>query len=165
MLRQGFDTRGVSTVTAKTLELAIGILFIAVVTALLFGVTVSEYQAAVGEELAERTLDRLATQITAAIPADSVRLNRQVRVQIPARIHSQQYQITAISTEQGAILALTHPSDRIAAQRVVAVSNATVVHGEIQSEAVVTIHLKHRMQDASTLNYTVHLRNQHAGGS
>ena len=104
----GSADRGLSPVVGKTLELGVGVLFVALLTATLLGGVAPDYRAAVGSELGDRTLAAAADRVAAAVPdAEYRRVDRRVRVRLPATIRGDPYRIVA---EGGPpTVALVHP--------------------------------------------------------
>ncbi|MBB6647536.1 DUF7266 family protein [Halobellus ruber] len=100
--------RGLSPVVGKALELGVGVLFVALLTATLFGAVAPDYRAAVGAELGDRTLAAAADRIEAAVPAaEYQRLDRRVTVALPATIRGDPYRIVA--TDGPPSVRLVHP--------------------------------------------------------
>jgi hypothetical protein len=88
--------RGLSPVVGKTLELGVGVLFVALLTATFFGAVAPDYRAAVGSELGDRTLTAAADRIEAAVPGtDYSRVDRNVTVRLPETIRGDPYRIVA----------------------------------------------------------------------
>lgn len=121
--------RGLSPVVGKTLELGIGVLLVALLTATLFGGIVPEYRSAVGDELGERTLVAGAERIEAAVPrGDPVALERTVTVRLPPTIRGDPYRVVVDGTETAA-LRLVHPDRSIGGRVRLAVPAAASLAG------------------------------------
>ncbi len=108
--------RGLSPVVGKTLELGVGVLFVALLTATFFGGVAPDYRAAVGSELGDRTLAAAADRIEAAVPAaDHPHVDRRVTVRLPGTIRGDPYRIVAADGPPS--VRLVHP-DRTVGGRV-----------------------------------------------
>jgi len=88
--------RGLSPVVGKTLELGVGVLFVALLTATFFGGVVPEYRAAVSDEIGDRALVAGAERVEAAVPDGSYpSVYRRVAVRLPPAIRGDPYRIVA----------------------------------------------------------------------
>jgi hypothetical protein len=106
--------RGLSPVVGKTLELGVGVLFVALLTATFFGGLAPEYRAAVGSELGDRALVAGAERVEASVPTSGyARLDRRVSVRLPPEISGDPYRIVAETNPAGASLRLVHPDPSI----------------------------------------------------
>jgi hypothetical protein len=105
----GSDTRAVTPVVAKTLEVAIVVLFVGVVTTGLYTGVVPEYRDSAGERIGDRTLATAGDWVEDAVPPTATRVDRQVRVDLPETIRGAGYWIRA----DGRTLVLDHPRERI----------------------------------------------------
>jgi len=145
--------RGLSPVVGKTLELGVGVLFVALLTTTLFGGLAPDYRDAVGAELGERTLVAAAERTEAAVPdgdvidhADSVgvegtRFERRVSLRLPTSIRDDPYRIAADSTADGSAVALVHPDPRIGGRVRLAIPDSLTVSGSVSSESLSWIHV------------------------
>jgi len=94
-------------VVGKTLELGIGVVFVALLTATFFGGVAPDYRAAVGAELGDRTLAAAADRVEAAVPDPTPRrVDRRVTVRLPETIRGDPYRIVAAA---GPSVRLVHP--------------------------------------------------------
>ena len=126
--------RGLSPVVGKTLELGVGVMFVALLTATLFGGLVPEYRAAVGAELGDRTLVGAADRVEAAAPAVALaEVDRSVTVQLPETIRGDPYRIVAETNESGSALALAHPDESVGGRVRLALPAGTTVRGAWRS--------------------------------
>ncbi|WP_049986764.1 DUF7266 family protein [Halobellus rufus] len=138
--------RGLSPVVGKTLELGVGVLFVALLTATLFGGLAPEYRGAVGSELGDRALVAAAERTEAATPdgdvvdpADPaatgglVDVERRVTLRLPAAIRGDPYRIVAGSTGAASTLTLVHPDAGIGGRVRLAVPSAATVEGSVSS--------------------------------
>jgi hypothetical protein len=105
----GSDTRAVTPVVAKALEVAIVVLFVGVVTTGLYTGVVPEYRDSAGERIGDRTLATAGDWVEDAVPPATTRVDRQVRVDLPETIRGAGYWIRA----DGRTLILDHPRERI----------------------------------------------------
>lgn len=144
------DERAVTPVVSKAMEAAIVVLYVGLVTAVLYGGVIPEYRVTAGEEVAERAVADAATDIERAVPPPVTTAQVKVSVELPSTIAGQAYSVRAdeggngTGFEGGATLALEHPSPSISAtvplvlpDRVVSVSG-TWESGEAATVRVVT---------------------------
>lgn len=103
------DNRGLSTVVEKLLSLSIVMLYITLLTTVLYGGSVPAYRGAVGAELGERALAEATAEIERAIPPRGRDVAATRRVDIPATIDGAGYRIRANGTH----LSLDHPDDGV----------------------------------------------------
>ncbi|QLC33709.1 hypothetical protein EFA46_005680 [Halarchaeum sp. CBA1220] len=88
--------RGMTPVVAKTLEIGIVLLYVALVTAALYGGVVPSAQADAAHVVGDRTLNAAATSVEDAVPgvaADAVTV--RARVALPDTIGGQPYALRA----------------------------------------------------------------------
>ncbi|RDZ41382.1 hypothetical protein C5B89_05370 [Haloferax sp. Atlit-47N] len=113
--------RAMVPVVGKALEAAIVVLFIGLLTTVLFGGVIPDHRAAVGHELADRTLAAATEQVetTAVVPESAVRGSRRVDAALPRAIRGDSYQIAyvpnaTLATDPNVTapaLVLDHPND------------------------------------------------------
>ncbi|WP_311171424.1 DUF7266 family protein [Halobellus ordinarius] len=131
--RDEFD-RGLSPVVGKTLELAVGVLFVSLLTATFFGGLVPEYRAAVGTELGDRALVGGAERVETAVPGgDHVEIERSVSVGLPETIRGDPYRIIAVNDSNGSALRLSHPDRSVSGRVRLALPPTTTVRGSWRS--------------------------------
>jgi hypothetical protein len=120
-------TRGLSPVVGKSLELGIGVLLVALLTATFFGSVAPDYRAAVGAELGDRTLAAAADRVEAAAPGpDVVRIERRVSVRLPDTIRGSPYRIVADGGPPMSVR-LVHPDAAVGGRiRLVLPASATI---------------------------------------
>ncbi|MFB6091013.1 MAG: hypothetical protein ABEJ97_08140 [Halobellus sp.] len=121
--------RALSPVVGKTLELGVGVLFVALLTATFFGGLVPEYRVAVGDELGDRALVAGADRIETAVPSvEFVDVERSVAVRLPPTIRGDPYRVVAEDADAPA-LRLVHPDRSIGGRVRLAVPGGTSVSG------------------------------------
>jgi len=103
------DNRGLSTVVEKLLSLAIVVLYITLLTTVLYGGSVPAYQGAVGAQLGERALAEASAEVERAVPPRARNAAASRRVDIPATIDGAGYRIRANGTH----LRLDHPDNEV----------------------------------------------------
>lgn len=112
------DDRGAAPVAGKALEIAIVVLYVAMLTSALYGGLLPEYRSLVGAELGERALAEAAGGVENAVPATAAgrpRSNQsatriEADVDLPGRLRGAAYRIRAAN---GSTLVLDHPRDGI----------------------------------------------------
>jgi hypothetical protein len=118
----------------KTLELGVGVLFVALLTATFFGGIAPDYRAAVGTELGDRTLVAAVERVEAAVPADTgIRAHRSVAVRLPPAIRGDPYRVVVANGTSGPALRLVHPDASIDGLIRLTVPDETVVRGSWDS--------------------------------
>lgn len=126
--------RGLSPVVGKTLELGVGVLFVALLTATFFGGVAPDYRATVGTELGDRTLVAAAERTEAAVtPDDVVRIDRRIVVRLPETIQGDPYRIVAAQADGEPVLTLAHPDGRIGGRLRLSVPGDVAVSGSVTS--------------------------------
>lgn len=103
------DNRGLSTVVEKVLSLSIVLLYISLLTTVLYGGTVPAYRGAVGAELGDRTLTEATARVEQTVPPAGRSAAATRRVSLPATIDGASYEIRA---ERGTLV-LAHPDPDI----------------------------------------------------
>lgn len=132
------DNRGLSTVVEKLLSLSIVLLYITLLTTVLYGGTVPAYRGAVGAELGERTLSESTARIEQTVPPAGRSVAASRRVSLPATIDGATYEIRA----DGGRIVLDHPDPDIGGQtRPVLPARVDTLTGTWQSsgEMVITV--------------------------
>lgn len=104
--------RATSPIVGKAMEATIVVLYLGLVTAVLYGGTVPEYRATAGDEVAERTVAGAAADLEAAVPPPAVEADVRVQVSLPATIAGDAYRVRATSDR----LVLDHPDPDVAAE-------------------------------------------------
>ena len=124
--------RGLSPVVGKTLELGVGVLFVALLTATFFGGVAPDYRAAVGAELGDRTLTAAADRIEAAVPGTAYpRIDRTVSVRLPATVRGDPYRIVADGRTPS--VRLVHPDRTVGGRLRLALPDSVAVRGSWRS--------------------------------
>lgn len=153
LFEQNTRDRATTAVVGKTLEAAIVVLFIALLSTTLHAGVAPAYERAAGEEMAERTLAAASEEIERATPPerDSVErheLEIERRIALPARIASAQYSIAA----DGRTLRLVHPRLDIEETTELAIPSAVeTVSGTWQSESVTVLVIEDTGNDGDDL--------------
>lgn len=132
------DNRGLSTVVEKLLSLSVVVLYITLLTTVLYGGAVPTYRGAVGAELGERTLAEATAKIEQTVPPRGASAAATRRVTLPSTIDGAAYTIRF----EGAQLVLVHPDEDIGGRtRPVLPDRVTTTTGEWRSstETVVTV--------------------------
>ena len=132
------DNRGLSTVVEKLLSLSIVVLYITLLTTVLYGGSVPAYKGAVGAELGERTLAEATARIEQTVPPAGRSVTATRRVDLPSTIDGSTYEIRT----DDEWLVLDHPDDDIGGRvRPVLPARVTTVTGEWHSgeETVVSV--------------------------
>ncbi|MFB6092397.1 MAG: hypothetical protein ABEK02_05240 [Haloquadratum sp.] len=145
--------RALSPVVGKTLELGVGVLFVALLTATLFGGVAPAYHAAVGAELGDRTLAAAATRIDAALPPTGgrdLRLEREVAVRLPPEIRGEPYRIVATQSDAGATLALRHPNGAVDGRIRLALPDGASIRGSWTSTSPSRVRVRARAVEGGT---------------
>jgi len=132
------DNRGLTTVVEKLLSLSVVVLYITLLTTVLYGGAVPEYRGAVGAELGDRVLSEATANVERAVPPSSRSAAVTRRVELPATIDGAAYRIRANGTH----LRLVHPDEGIGGRaRPVLPDRVGTVTGEWESgaETVVSV--------------------------
>lgn len=103
------DNRALSTVVEKLLSLSVLVLYISLLTTVLYGNAVPTYRGAVGAELGERTLSEATARVEQTVPPAGRTADATRRVELPATIGGAAYRIRA----DGETLVLDHPDGDI----------------------------------------------------
>jgi hypothetical protein len=103
--------RAMSPIVGKALEAGLVVLFVGLLTAVLFGNAVPAYRMAAGGELAERTVAGAADRVEASVPPPAHDATVHRRVDLPGTIAGASYRIRV----EGRRLVLDHPNPGIEA--------------------------------------------------
>ncbi|WP_435180056.1 DUF7266 family protein [Halorussus sp. AFM4] len=106
------DERAVSPVVGKALEAGIVVLYVAFLSATLYGGVVPEYRTAAGAEVGERVLAQSAARIQQAVPAGAREVESRATVSLPRTLRGRAYAIRVVNRT----LVLDHPRDGIDGQ-------------------------------------------------
>lgn len=126
------DERGASAVVGKVLAAGIAVLYISVMTTLLFGGVVPDYRTATGAELGDRVLATAAGEIEHNRPAVDGTVELRAEHSLPETIRDKEYELVL----SGKTLELDHPDPGIGGETHVAlppnvaVENATWASSE-----------------------------------
>lgn len=105
------DNRGLTPVVSETLVIGLVLVYIGMVTAVLYGGVLPEYRTASGEELGDRVLATATERVQQGV-TPAYRLNARIRVELPETINNNMYSIRATNRT----LVLDHPHPRIGGQ-------------------------------------------------
>lgn len=106
------DHRGSTPVVGKALEAGIVVLYIGLLTTVLYGGLVPDYRAAAGEEVGDRVLAETAQELQGAVP-QSPYATAEATVSIPDTIRGSTYRLRAVERSDGYRLSLEHPHPEI----------------------------------------------------
>lgn len=106
------DRRGLTPAIGKALEVAVVVVFVGVLSASLYGGFVPSYRAAVGDEVADRTVVAAAEQVENAIPPTAREVRAVHRVDLPTSIRGANYRVVA----ENRTLVLDHPDGSVGAR-------------------------------------------------
>lgn len=98
--------RAVTPVVGKALEAGIVVLYIGLLTAVLYGGVVPDYRTAAGAAVGDRALATAADRIEAAVPPNATAVESEVRVDLPTSIRGGAYRVKAVNDTA---LVLDHP--------------------------------------------------------
>lgn len=130
------SARALSPVVGKALEAALVVLFVGLLTTVLFGNVVPAYRTAAGQELAERTLAGAADRIEASVPAAAHDAAVRRRVELPGTIAGAAYRLRV----DGRRLVLDHPHRGIGASTRLAIPDRVgAVRGSWESGGEPTV--------------------------
>ena len=140
--------RAVTPVTGKLFEIAIVVLFVAALSAVLYGGVVPEYRTATAVEIEDRTLAAASNAIEASVPASGTgrttvrRSTGETRVDLPETIRGRPYRIRAVTDA----IRLEHPHPSVGGRLVPALPpRVTEVEGEWRSGG--TLLVRGRLSD------------------
>ena len=103
------NNRGISPVVGKTLEAGIVVLYIGLMTTVLYGGVAPEFRGAAGDAVAERTVSNAATDIQRSVPPDATAVDVRTEVELPNTIAGSAYRIRAENDR----LVVDHPRPEI----------------------------------------------------
>lgn len=130
--------RAVSPIVGKAMEATIVVLYLGLVTSVLYGGVVPEYRATAGDEVAERTVAGAAVDLEDAIPPATIQADVRVQVSLPATIAGDTYRVRATSDR----LVLEHPDPDVAAEAALVLpGRVTVVDGTWESGSENEVHV------------------------
>lgn len=133
------DNRGVTPVVGKSLEITIVLLYIGLLTAVLFGNVVPSYSAATGEEIGDRVLTTATERIRHAVPPKTEHVRARYGIELPVTIRGKGYSIRA--TRNGTLV-LDHPDPAIDGHARLSVLGVSQFDGEWHSHEELTIHVQ-----------------------
>jgi len=125
----------------KSLEAAIVVVFLGLLTATLFGGVVPDYRTAAGDEVADRTLAAATHRVAGAVPPNGTAVSATARLDLPSTIRGEDYRIRADGRE----LVLDHPHAGVGGRAEVALPDHVVsVTGEWYSRRPATVRVEDR---------------------
>lgn len=128
------DDRAVSPVVGKTLEVAVLVVFVGVISAALFGSVVPAYRTAAGDEVADRVLVSVTGQVETAADVPPTVDSRRTELSLPRTIRGAAYVVRTTQVNGTPALVLDHPHPRIGGRFPLALSDrVAVVEGTAQS--------------------------------
>lgn len=98
-----------SPVVGKAMEATLVVLYIGLVTTVLYGGVVPEYRSTAGDQIADRTLADAATDIEATVPPATLHAEAETEVDLPPTIAGTAYRLTV----RGDHLVIQHPDPKI----------------------------------------------------
>ncbi|MWV63415.1 hypothetical protein GRS48_01015 [Halorubrum sp. JWXQ-INN 858] len=103
---------------AKSLEAAVVVLFIGVLTTGLYAGVVPDYRSATAAEVGDRTLVEAANEVEVAVPANATGVRAERRIDLPTTIRSDGYRIAAVDpASEPPRLELRHPHSSVEGSR------------------------------------------------
>lgn len=103
------DNRGVTPVVSETLVIGLVLVYIGLVTAVLYASVLPEYRAASGDELGDRVLTTATERVQQGVTPAAYRLNARISLELPETIHGRTYSIGVTNRT----LVLDHPHPKI----------------------------------------------------
>jgi hypothetical protein len=100
--------RGLTPVVSKTLAIGIVILYIGMLTAVLYGGVIPESRTATGSEMGDRVLATAAERVQQSVPPRVWHVTARFRVELPPTIRGQAYSIR--TSNRSLVLEHPHPS-------------------------------------------------------
>lgn len=128
-----------SPVVGKVLEAGLVVLFIGLVTTVLFGNVVPAYRTAAGQELAERTVAGAADDIEASIPPTAHHVRVYQRVELPSAIAGAAYRLRV--DDRRLVLEHSHPGIGASA-RLALPDHVAAVRGSWESGGEPTVRIR-----------------------
>ena len=103
------EDRATSPVVGKALEASLVVLYIGLLSAVLYGQVVPGYRTTAGAELGDRVLAEAAQEVQQAVPPDAAAVSVRMRVDLPETIRGRVYALRAANGS----LVLNHPNPAI----------------------------------------------------
>lgn len=97
----GPGDRATSPMVAKSLEAAVVVLFIGVVTTGLYAGIVPDYRSVTSAEVGDRTLAAAGHEIERTVPPTGESVAVERRVELPTTIRSEPYRVVAVGGDEG----------------------------------------------------------------
>lgn len=133
------DNRGLTPVISKALSIGIVVLYIGILTTVLYGSVIPEYRMATANEVSDRTLATAAERVQQAVPPPTRHIDARFSLELPGTIRDQAYSLQAANRS----LVLNHPHPNIGG-RVPLVLPRTVIgiEGKWQSHETLIIRVE-----------------------
>lgn len=129
------DDRGLTPVVSETLVIGLVLLYIGLLTAVLYGSVIPEYQTATGTEIGDRVLVTATERIQQGV-APSHRLNARISIDLPSTINNRAYSLRAANRT----LILEHPHPEIGGRSRLAVPDSvSAINGRWRSHTPLII--------------------------
>ena len=134
------SSRATSPMIAKSLEAAVVVLFIGVVTTGLYAGVVPDYRSVTSAEVGDRTLAAAGHEIEQAVPPEGEAIETERRVELPTTIRSEPYRIVAVGGETDGVddaggvarVELRHPHPAVEGSRSLSLpAHVVEVRGEL----------------------------------
>ncbi len=125
---------------AKSLEAAVVVLFIGVVTTGLYAGVVPDYRSVTSAEIGDRALAAAGHEIEQAIPPEGEAIEAERRVELPTTVRSEPYRVVAVDGETNGVddagevarIELRHPHPAVEGSRTLSLpAHVVEVRGEL----------------------------------
>lgn len=103
------DNRGLTPVVGKALGVGIVLLYIGILTTVLYGSVIPEYRTATADEIGERALATAAERVQQSVPPPTRYLDARFSVELPATIRDRTYSLRVSNRS----LILDHPHSTV----------------------------------------------------
>lgn len=128
--RSDHGERAVSPVVEQTLAIGLVVLYVGLVAVTVYGGVLPDFRSAAGQRVADRSLATASQRIQQSIPPNATAVEGSTRVDLPATIRGDAYEIRA----DGSVLVLEHPNAGISSRsRLALPDHVTRVEGRWES--------------------------------
>lgn len=132
------DNRGLTPIISKALEIGIVLLYIGVLTTVLYGSVIPEYRTATADEIDDRVIATAAERVQQTVPPPTRHLDARFTVELPATIRDRMYSIRASNRS----LILHHPHPNIGGRVPLALpKTVSKIEGKWQSHGPLVIRI------------------------